>query len=286
MSRRHAHHIVTRWQILLAVPLLLGIMTASLRGQVIQDSVASLQGIDVIEHLGEKIPLDLTFTNDKGERVQLSKYFNQEKPVVLVLAYYSCPMLCTIVLNGLVNGLNKVDWTPGEEFTVLTISIDPTETAQLAAAKKSRYLDSYDKPGAQQGWDFFVGEESQSKALADAVGFQYYYDEPNEQYAHPAVVFILTEEGNISRYLYGIEYKPNDLRLGLLEASEGKVGSTLDKLILYCYHFDPDAGSYTLFAANVMRLGGLATLILLTLAIGALWFRERRRKASGSSFSD
>ncbi|MCX6833272.1 MAG: SCO family protein, partial [candidate division Zixibacteria bacterium] len=184
-----------------AALLLLG--AGRLQAQVVQDSLPELRKIDVVEHLGESVPLDLVFTNDAGETVKLGDYFHHGKPVILVLAYYTCPMLCTMVLNGVSDAVKALDWLPGKEFQILTISIDPSETPELATGKKARYLDNLGKKGVENGWRFFVGAESQSKALANAVGFKYYYDTEQKMYAHPAVVTILTEEGKISRYLYG-----------------------------------------------------------------------------------
>lgn len=253
-------------------------LSTLLSAQVVKKSDPQLEGIDVVEHLGEQIPLDLTFVNDAGDTVQLSHYFNQGRPVVLVMAYYTCPMLCTLVLNGMSDAMQGLPWTPGEKFQVLTVSIDPRETADLAAAKKDRYIKSLDREGAAAGWDFMVGAESQSKALAEALGFQYYWDEEGQQYAHPAVVFILTEDGKISRYLYGLEFKPSDVKLALLEASEGDIGTTVDRVLLYCFHYDPESGSYTVFAANVMKLGGAVTLLVLGAVLGLFWVREKHRR--------
>lgn len=246
--------------------------------QVIRQEPPELKKIDIQEHLGDKLPLDLKFTNDAGEEVALGRYFNRGKPVILVLAYYTCPMLCTLVLNGLANGLKQLSWTPGDQFQVLTVSIDPYETWQLAQAKKAAYLEAVGKPHSGDGWRFFVGQQDQIQALADTIGFKYYYDEKQKQYAHPAMILILTPDGEISRYLYGVSFSKQDLRLGLLEASEGRIGNTIDKIILYCYHYDPQAGGYVLFAANVMRLGGVVTVGALALILGIFWVKERRRK--------
>ncbi len=253
------------------------------RAQVVQDSVPALKRIDVIEHLGDTIPMGLTFTNDAGETANLGTYFHHGKPVILVLAYYTCPMLCTLVLNGLSNAVAALDWTPGKEFQILTISIDPSETFELAAGKRTRYLDNLGRPGIGDGWRFFVGAADQSQALADAVGFKYYYDTEQKMYAHPAVVMILTEDGKISRYLYGIDFKPRDLKLALGEASQGKVGNTIDRIILYCYHYDPAAKGYVAVAGRIMQLGGLLTLGILIVFLGILWGRERRRRSQVSS---
>ncbi len=181
-------------------------------------------------------------------------------------------MLCTFVLNGLGDGLNGISYTSGEDFKLLTVSIDPTETPDLGLTKKQVYEKEYN----QTNWSFLVGDSIDIKSLADALGFQYYYDLISEEYAHPAVVFILTPDGAISRYLYGLHYWPQDLKLSLLEASKGKIGTTIDKIVLYCFQYDPDAGSYVVFAANVMRLGGLVTILLMGIFFGILWTKERR----------
>jgi protein SCO1/2 len=248
--------------------------------QIVQENPAALQGIDIEEHLGEIIPLDLVFANENGDSVKLEEFFRQNKPVLFSLVYYECPMLCTLILNGLTNGVQKMSWLPGEEFQMVSVSIDPRETPKLAAEKKIRYLKGLGKEDIpEDGWAFLVGQESQIQQLADALGFQYFYDEKQDQYAHPAAAYLLTESGKISRYLYGIEFKPNDLKLGLLEASEGKIGTTLERLILYCYQYDPDAKSYVVFAQNVMKLGGGLALVILIIFLTTLWMRERLRKA-------
>ena len=247
-------------------------------GQIADYNPPELREIDVIEHSGDMIPLDLVFTNEYGDTVRLNDYFNQGKPVLLTLAYYECPMLCTLVLNGLSDGVQGLGWPPGDKFGMITVSIDPSESSQLAAGKKKIYLDNLSLPVKDEGWAFLVGEESQSKALADAIGFKYFYDEKTKQYAHPAAAFVITEDGRISRYLYGIEYKPRDLKLALMEASAGKIGSTIDRIILYCFHYDPQAGGYVVFAANVMKLGGGLTLLSLVIFLGVMWMRERRKK--------
>ncbi|PKK83134.1 MAG: SCO family protein [candidate division Zixibacteria bacterium HGW-Zixibacteria-1] len=247
-------------------------------GQVIEENPKKLKGIGVNEHPGNQIPLDLTFTADDGREVKLAEYFNQGKPVILIMGYYTCPMLCNLVFNGVRDVVKEMDWVPGKQFQILTVSIDSTETPVLAAAKKKNYIESIDKAGVENGWVFFTGPAQRSRALADAIGFEYYYDEDNKQYAHAAVITILTPDGKISRYFYGIQFKELDVRLALMEAAEGKVGNTIDRLILYCYHYDPSAGSYTIFAANIMKLGGLATLVLLGALIFFLWLKGSRKK--------
>ena len=259
------------------------VLPVLVKAQVVQEDPEELRGIDVIEHLGDTIPMDLTFTGDDGQPVELGDYFNQGRPVIVILGYYTCPMLCNLVMNGVSEAVKEISWLPGQEFQIVSVSIDPTETEVVASAKKKNYIKDIGKPGIENGWAFLTGEESQSKALADAVGFKYYWDEDEKQYAHAAVLVVMTETGKISRYLYGISYPKLDFKLALMEASEGKVGNTIDKLILYCYHYDPDAGSYTLFAANLMRLGGGLTLAFLVILIGSLWLKGRRKRAHMSA---
>jgi protein SCO1/2 len=252
-------------------------------GQITMDDVPELQNIDVEEHLGETIPLDLSFVNDSGDTVQLSTYFQSDKPVLLTLAYYRCPMLCGLVIKGLTDGIRELAYLPGKDFQVVTVSINPEEDFHLAAAKKKNVLETLDKLIDRSGWAFLTGPEENSKELADALGFKYYYIEERGEYAHPAVSYVLTKEGVISRYLYGIAYKETDLRLSLLEASKGEIGSTLDKIILYCYHYDPDAGGYVLFAGNLMRLGGVITVLILGSLLIILWRKEVRFKLNHNS---
>ncbi|SYZ72600.1 Electron transport protein SCO1/SenC [Candidatus Zixiibacteriota bacterium] len=261
------------------------ILVVSLNGpqifaQAVRNDISELRKMDVVEHPDARIPLDLTFVDDSGKTVTIGDYFNQGKPVILDMAYYTCPMLCNLVMNGIAQGVKQINLLPGRDFQIVTVSIDPRDSVSLAAAKRANYLKSIGKPGIDAGWRFLTGPAENSKALADALGFEYYYDEAKGQYAHPAVIFVLTADGRISRYLYGIEFKPNDLRLALLEASEGKIGNTVDRILLYCYHYDPEAKGYVLFAANVMKLGGLITLVLLTAILAFLWIREHHKKSA------
>jgi protein SCO1 len=249
-------------------------------GQAVQQNPPELKGVNIEEHLGQKIPLNLAFTNDEGKKVELGQYFNQGKPVILVFAYYSCPNLCTMVLNGVAYAMADLSWIPGKEYQVLTVNIDPSETPEIADSKKKTLLPLTGKAGIESGWRFFVGEESQIKPLTDAIGFHYYYDEKQKEYAHPTAIYVLTSDGTISRYLYGIQFRKQDFRLALLEASEGKIGNTIDKIILYCYHYDPSSKGYVLFAANFMKIGGLLTLLILAVFLGGLWTRERKRKSN------
>jgi protein SCO1/2 len=256
------------------------LLSHPIRAQIIQPGPPSeLKAVDVTEELGQQIPLDLTFTNDAGEKVQLSQYFNQGKPVILILAYYHCPMLCSLILDGMAKGLNQLDWAPGEKYQVLTVSIDSTETVESAKGKREQILQVLDKPGSDSGWRFFVGDVDQIRALANAVGFRYYFDKKLKQYAHPAVAMILTADGHISRYLYGIEFKKSDLRLSLLEASNGRIGTTIDRVILFCYHYNPDAKGYVLFATKLMKLGGVLTVIGIGFFLAILWRRDTKKRS-------
>jgi protein SCO1/2 len=237
-----------------------------------------MQGIGIQEKLGSSLPMDLTFTNETGQKVRLGDFFLSGKPVVLTLAYYECPMLCTLVLNGVTEAVSKLTWVPGQQFELLTISINPKETAALAAQKRQAYLDHLGKKVPPGAWHFLVGEENQISALAQAVGFKYYYDEKIKQYAHPAASYVITPKGVISRYLYGITYRPADVKLALLEASAGKLGTTLDRIVLSCYAYDPNARGYVLVAVNVMRIAGAVAVVSLALLLGWFWYRERHKK--------
>jgi protein SCO1/2 len=238
----------------------------------------ALQEVGVTEHLGAKLPLDATFTDERGERVSLGQYFDGERPVILTLNYYKCPMLCGLMLNGVVDGLEQLAWSPGEEFEMVTISINPLETPELAAAKKQNYLKRLDRPGAGEGWHFLTGYELDIERVAEAVGFGYSYDPETQEYAHAAAIMVITPDGRVTRYLYGIEYPAKRLKFALLEAAEGTIGSPLDQLILYCYHYDPTNRRYSPVAMNIMRVGGSATALILGISLGGFWLRDWRRK--------
>ncbi|HVX67072.1 MAG TPA: SCO family protein [Bryobacteraceae bacterium] len=231
-----------------------------------------LQGVGVEEHLGRTIDLNLTFTAENGYPVALKDLFHKDRPVLLNLVYYSCPMLCNMILNGQTAALRQVPWTPGDQFEVVTISIDPTETFALAQKKRAVYLESYGRPAA--GWHFLSDRDGNAKKLAGQVGFHYRYDEKQAQYAHPAVIMALAPDGKVSRYLYGIKFNPRDVRLALTEAAEEKSGLSIDRVLLYCFHYDPQARGYVLFAANLMRAGGALTVIVLGLVLLRLWRKE------------
>jgi len=220
-----------------------------------------LKEVGIDQKLNSSIPLDLMFRDEHGKAVTLGQYFGS-KPVILTLVYYNCPMLCTQVLNGLDRSLEQIPLTVGKDFEVVTVSIDPTDRPSLAEAKQAVYLGMYNRPGSAVGWHFLTGEESQIKQLAGAVGFRYAYDPDSHQYAHASGIMILTPEGKLSRYFYGVTYPERDMRLGLVEASEGKIGSPVDQVLLFCYHYDPHTGKYGLLISRVLQLGGLATVLI------------------------
>ncbi|MEO0811713.1 MAG: SCO family protein, partial [Myxococcota bacterium] len=229
------------------------------------------------EKLKAQVPLDLRFTNSAGESVALGDLLDGDKPVILTLNYSNCPMLCSIMLNGFVEGLGKMQWSVGEEFELITVSLDPDETRERALSTKERYLSDYGRKGAESGWHFLVGAENDVRTLADTVGFGYRYSEERKEYLHAAAAIVLTPKGEVSRYLYGITYSPKTMRLSLAEASDGKFASTIDQLILFCFHYDATVGRYAPVARNIMTLGGALTVLLLGLFLGGFWVKEARR---------
>jgi protein SCO1/2 len=235
-----------------------------------------LRDVGFDQHLNEQVPLDLAFKDESGRSVRLRDYFDG-KPVVLVLAYFKCPMLCTQVLNGLVQAMLGIPLSAGKDFEVLTVSFDARETPEMAAAKKKTYLERYGRPGAEEGWHFLTGEEKSIKALTKAVGFRYVYDPRNDQFAHASGIMVLTPAGKISRYFYDVRYSSRDLRLGLVEASANRIGSPADKVLLYCFHYDPAEGKYGPTVMNFVRLGGVLTMLGVGLLVGGLWRQERRK---------
>jgi protein SCO1/2 len=251
----------------LAIPLIL-------YGTASADSPPPDVGID--QRLGAQVPLELLFHDEHGRAVRLSDCTGG-KPTVLVLAYYRCPMLCNQVLNGLLDALRAIPFDLGDQFHVVTVSFDPRERPVLAAAKKGRYVAEYGRPGADAGWRFLTGEPASITPLTEAVGFRYQYDAEHDQYAHASGIMLLTPEGKVSRYFYGIDYSPRDLRLGLVEASAGRIGSPVDRVLLLCYHYDPAVGKYTPAVMGFVRLGGALTLLGVVGLIGIALRRERRR---------
>ena len=237
-----------------------------------------LQKVGIQQKMGAQIPLDLHFFDETGRDVTLRQYFR--KPVILALVYYQCPSLCNMVLNGVLRSVKAIDLTAGDQYDVIAVSFDPRETPEMAMAKRQTYLRDYRRRGAEQGWHFLTGSGTSSKTLADAVGFRYAYDALTNQYAHGSAIMILTPGGRISRYFYGIDYPSRDVRLGLVEASGGKIGQPSDRVLLYCFHYDPATGKYALVVMNVLRLAGLITLIALATFMIVMFRRDHRAAAA------
>jgi protein SCO1/2 len=231
-----------------------------------------LEGVGIDQRLDAQIPLDLKFNDEDGRPVTLADYFGK-RPVVLALVYYSCPMLCNQVLNGLTGSMDTLSFDIGREFEVVTVSFDPRETPELAREKKKTYIKWYKRDGAAGGWHFLTGAKHEIEKLTEAVGFRYRYDPATNQFAHGSGIMIATPQGRLARYFYGIEYAPRDLKLGLIDASENRIGSAVDKVLLFCYHYDPAAGKYGPVVMNMIRLGGGVTLI--GFAVLAWWMRRR-----------
>ena len=243
---------------------------------------AVLTDVTIEQRLDERLPLDLPFRDEAGRQVRLGDYFREGRPVLLSLVYYECPMLCNQILNGMVGSLEALRFTVGQEFEVVTVSFDARERPELAARKKETYLRRYGRKGAEQGWHFLTGDEDSIKRLSEATGFKFVWDEKSEQFAHGSAIMVATPEGRLSHYFYGIEYAPKDLRLALVEASAGKIGSPVDKLILYCYHYNPTTGKYGPVIMNVIRLAGIVTVLGLVVLVLIL----RRWRAGDSGGGD
>ncbi|QGJ72046.1 Photosynthetic protein synthase I [Planctomycetales bacterium 10988] len=256
------------------VVLLVGLVSST-SAQVIREKPDEIDKVGITEKLSDQIPLKTLFYNEKGNPVPLGTYFQSGKPVILSLNYSSCPMLCNVQLNGLVDALREdplADWMPGEEFEIVSISIDPSETFKQAALTKERYATAYGKPAAAKGWHFLVGQEAQIRRVADAVGFRYEYLPARREYSHAAVLMVCTPEGKLSRYLYGVAINSQTLKLSLVEASEGKIGSAMDQIILYCFHYDFQEGRYSPIVWRIMQLGGFATVLALAIFLIPYWF--------------
>jgi len=245
-----------------------------------------LQHVGVNEHLDGPLPLDTPFRDHTGKAVTLRSVFDGKRPVVLQFAYHSCPVVCGMITTNLAVGLKGVPWTVGKEFDVVTISIDPHESLERTAAKRASILTGYGRdisPAEPGRWHFLVGDEPAIEAVTKAAGFEYQYDENQKQWGHPSVVFVVKPDGHLARYLYGLEFPPNDLKLGLFEASEGRSISTVEKLILYCYHYDPQGGKYVLVAMRVMQVGAGGVAVVLFSVLALFWGRELRKSKKKST---
>jgi protein SCO1/2 len=234
-----------------------------------------LREVGIDQRLDAQLPLDLVFRDEEGRPVALRRYFTG-RPVILTLVYYECPMLCNLILNGVLRTIRVVSFDLGRDYAIVTVSIDPREKPSLAAVKKRKYASGYGRPGAAAGWHFLTGDEAAIRELARAAGFRYAWDPAREQYAHAAGFMVATPQGRLARYFYGVEYSARDLRLALVEASAGRIGSAVDQILLYCFHYDPQTGKYGPVVLNVVRAAGLATLLALGWFLFVMFRRERR----------
>ncbi len=263
--------------------LVVALAVAQAEAQRAEPLPGQLEGVGIEERLGAQVPLDLSLTAEDGRPVALRELISGQRPVLLTLVYYRCPMLCGLVLNGLVDALKGLPLVVGEDFEIVTASIDPLETATLARLKKQALLREYGRPEAARGWHFLTGEEAAIKALAKSVGFGYRWVEERKEYAHAAALMVLTPDGRVSRYLYGVLYEPRTVRLALAEARLGSVASVTDRFLLYCFHYDANQGRFVVAARNIMRLGGGATVAVVGVWLGRAWWGRRRRRAVGGA---
>lgn len=246
--------------------------------QVADVTPEELERVTIDEHLAAQLPLDTTFLNAAGEKVELGRYFDGERPVILVPVYYSCPMLCGLTLNGVLDMAQQLEWDVGDQFRIVTFSFDARETDNLAKLKRRSMLDAYGRSIPSDGWAFLTGDEVQIRRLTETIGFGFRWDERRQEYAHAACAIVCTPDGRISQYMYGVQYEPKTARLLMVEASEGKIGSALDQFLLFCFYYDPEAGSYAWAAVNLMRVGAVATLLLLTAFLVPAWIRRGSRR--------
>jgi protein SCO1/2 len=247
------------------------------------DRPAALREVGIDQRLGESLPLDAPFRDDEGRPVTLGDYFGRTKPVVLVMTYFECPMLCTLVLNGLTKTLKTMSFEPGNEFDVVAVSIDPRDTPAKAAEKKAVYVREYGRAATASGWHFLTGDEAAIARVASAVGFRFTWVPEERQFAHAAGIMVATPEGRLARYFYGLDYAPRDLRLGLVEAADHRIGSAVDALLLFCYQYDPTTGKYGAIALNLVRAGGVATVLAIGLFMAVMFRREAGSRGRNGS---
>lgn len=243
----------------------------------------ALKDIGIEQKLGEQLPLETVFRNENGEPVKLGSYFEKGRPVILALVYYECPMLCNEVLNGLTGSLKGMSFDAGKEYEVVAISFDARENDKpdLAKNKKASYMERYGRPGTENGWHFLTGDQSAIDAVTKAAGFKYHWDEKTNQFAHAGGIMIVTPDGKMSKYFYGIDYAPKDLKFGLMESAENKVGSAADKLLLYCYHYDPASGKYGFAILKAIRVGGVLTLLAMGVMGFVFWRKNKIKPVDG-----
>lgn len=238
-----------------------------------------IDGVTIEQKLGAKLPLDLQFTDESGKTVTLGDYFKSGRPVVLNLGYFQCPMLCGLVLNATLDVAKEIDLKVGKDYDILSVSFDPRDTAVVAKLKKQNYLTELGQAGADKGWHFLVGKNESIRALTETVGFGYRWNPDRQEYVHAAALIVLTPDGQVSRYLYGVKFVPRTTRLSLVEASEHKIGNVVDSVLLYCFLYDANKGRYTLAALNIMRAGGVFTVLIVGMVVLVALYRERKRQA-------
>ena len=262
-----------------AVACVLGVASAQAQAMATQEEATprELRAVKVDEKLDTPVPLDAMFRDLDGNAVRLGSLIDGKRPTLLTFAYFNCPVLCSLILNSAVASLVKVPWTIGKEYDVITISIDPHETVERAKSKREALLAQYGRKEASTGWHFLLGDAAQIARVTDAVGYRFHYDEESQQFAHPGTLILLQPNGHVSRYLYGLEYPPNDVRLGLLEASQGKLISTVDQVMMFCYRYDANEGRYVIVANRVMRIGAGGIALVFGIFLAMFWYRERKQ---------
>lgn len=261
------------------------LLIAVASGNLLANEVRELDGLDVTEHLNDELPLRTVFKDDTGNAVRLGEYFDGSKPVILSLNYSNCPQLCQLQLNGLVDALQEMEGDAGRDFQVVSISIDPSETTSKARETKQKYVKLYDRAGTGNGWHFLVGSGNSIASVAKATGFRYRYIPEKNEFAHPAVLMLCTPDGRISRYLYGIEFDVSTLRLSLVEASEGKIGKTVEHFLLYCFDYDETSGRYAPVAVKIMKFGAGVTVACLLIGLVPYWVRSWRQSKHSEPMS-
>lgn len=278
----------------LTICLFVSVATVVMAGQVLAQSLeaqpiygADVPEVTVVEHLGEQISFDTEFVDSDGESVRVGDYFGQDRPVILSFAYHDCPMLCSLVLDGVSQAIIETDLTPGSDFEVVNVSFNHSEGPERAAAAKAMYVQRTEsgKPDIALNWHFLTGSEEAIRSLSDEIGFGFEWDEATQQFAHNAILVFISPEGTITRYLYGIQHNPRDFRLATVEAGQGTVGSTLDRFLLTCFQYDTSSRSYSFYIANIMKLGGALLLLIMAAFFVPMWLRERKRGSTSAQFN-
>lgn len=248
-----------------------------------EEKPAELENVGIEERLGQTLDLSLKFLDENGKEVTLGSLFDEQVPVIFSPIYYSCPGLCNFHLNGLTEGLKEMDWAVGGKFKVVAVSFDAKETPELARGKKATYMKLYDRPGTEAGWTFLTGDEENVRRFTENIGFKFSWNEAEQEWAHASAAIVVSPKGVITRYLPGIMFDPKDVRLAVLEAGQGKIGTFVDNLVLYCFQYNPHQSRYTVYAFNIMKLGGAVMVLLLAVWLLPVWLRSRRNETAGRS---